>query len=91
MVVAIAAQMSGVLAAHRVGEGAAVGLCLDENGHMFLGVNSSQARGVLPCCQLRSIRARFHTSLMLPGHSRCSTAWCCLQRCAIDVPLLATA
>ncbi len=39
------AQMTGVLAAHRLGEGAAVGLCLDENGHMFLGINSNQVRG----------------------------------------------
>ena len=37
--------MTGVLAAHRVGEGAAVGLCLDESGHMFLGINSNQVRG----------------------------------------------
>jgi hypothetical protein len=40
-----AAQMAGVLAAHHVGEGAAVGLCLDENGQMYLGVNSNQVRG----------------------------------------------
>ena len=42
--------MTGVLAAHRLGEGAAVGLCLDENGHMFLGINSNQVRGVASAC-----------------------------------------
>ena len=43
-------QMTGVLAAHRIGEGAAIGLCLDENGHMFLGINSNQVRdSASPC------------------------------------------
>ena len=47
--------MGGVLAAHRLGEGAAVGLCLDEHGHMFLGVNSSQVRDTGVCATTRQI------------------------------------
>ena len=34
--------MSSVLAAHRIGEGAAVGLCLDAEGRMFLAINTEE-------------------------------------------------
>lgn len=34
--------MAGVLDAHNIGVGAAVGLCLDSSGHMFLGVNTPE-------------------------------------------------
>lgn len=37
-------KMASVLAAHRVGEGAAVGLCLDAAGRMFLAINTDQVR-----------------------------------------------
>ena len=36
--------MASVLAAHHVGEGAAVGLCLDEAGRMFLAINTQEVR-----------------------------------------------
>lgn len=56
--------MSSVLAAHGVGEGAAVGLCLDSAGNMFLGINTPEVLDLN--LDLRLLICRSHKSDSVP-------------------------
>ena len=70
--------MSSVLAAHGVGEGAAVGLCLDPAGHLFLAVNTPQ---VPIFTSVRTTRLHHHVLVLFSHIPRMSSA---VQLCLHD-------